>query len=240
MRTASIVICLLGAASVVAALGIGRMEADTGGASQLAQYRDAKGRFEFDYPSSFGAPEVGTDSGFGGRVAAIRFATFSTQGIGGEAVLLQGPPSVSVLALGGLYDDITSGALPDAVKAVVAKVLPRLTAANFCTQLRAERHIDAGAAPVAALEARHREALLSLDSMGHIAPQVLRCEASGDTITFHKDAAMSVGGARRHAYGAIRFLTGPYSAFYLVRAGQAPDAATLAQMSAVVSSWRAR
>ena len=240
MRTTSVVIRLLCAASVVAAMEIGRIEADAAAASQLAQYRDAKGRFEFDYPSSFGVPGAGTDNGFGGRVAAIRFAAFSTQGIGGEAVLLQGPPSVSVLALGGLYDDITSGALPDAMKAALAKALPRLTAASFCTQLRAERHIDAGAAAVAALGPRHREALLSLDSMGHIAPQVTRCEASGDTITFHKDATMVAGGARRHAYGAIRFLTGPYSAFYLVRAGQPPDATTLAQMSAVVASWRAR
>jgi hypothetical protein len=239
MRTANVIIRLLCAASVVAAIGLERMEA-AAGASQLAQYRDARGRFEFDYPSSFGAPGPGTDNGFGGRVAAIRFATFSTQGIGGEAVLLQGPPSVSVLALGGLYDDITSGALPDPMKAAVATALPRLTAANFCTQLRAERHIDVGAAAVAALESRHREALLSLDSMGHIAPQVMRCEASGDTITFHKDATMVAGGARRHAYGALRFLSGAYSAFYLVRAGQAPDAATLAQMSAVVASWRAR
>jgi hypothetical protein len=239
MRTASPAGRLLCAVSV-AAMAFGRLETDAAGAPQLAQYRDAAGRFAFDYPAAFGPPEQGTDSGFGGRVAAIRFATFSAQGIGGEAVLLQGPPSVSVLALGGLYDDITSGALPDPVKAAVAAALPRLSAANFCAQLRAERHIDLSAAAVAALESRHREALRSLDAMGHSAPEILRCEARGDTITFHKEAAMVAGGPRRHTYGAIRFLTGQYSAFHLVRAGQAPDAPTLDRMSAVVESWRPR
>ena len=234
------VVCRLVFTAALAALGVGSLTATTSTASQLVQYRDAANRFQFDYPSTFGAPETGTDSGFGGRVAAIRFATFSTQGIGGEAVLLQGPPSVSVLALGGLYDDITSGTLPDPVKAAVAKTLPRLTAANFCTELRAERHADVSTAPFAALNARQREGIQALDTMGHVAPAVHRCDSRGDLVIFHKDAAMVAGGPRRHAYGAIRFLTGPYSAFYLVRAGQAPDAATLAGMSAVVASWRAR
>jgi hypothetical protein len=234
------VVCRVVLAATLAALGAASITATSNPGLQLVQYRDAAGRFQFDYPSAFGPPETGTDNGFGGRVAAIRFAIFSTQGIGGEAVLLNGPPSVSVLALGGLYDDITSGTLPDPVKAAVAKTLPRLSAANFCAQLRAEHHVDVSTAPFAALNARQRDAIQSLDAMGHVGPVVHRCESRGDLVIFHKDAAMVAGGPRRHAYGAIRFLTGPYSAFYLVRAGQAPDTATLAEMSAVVTSWRAR
>ena len=234
------VVARLVLAAALVAPGVRGLPAESSPASQLVQYRDAAGRFQFDYPPTFGPPETGTDNGFGGRAAAIRFATFSTQGIGGEAVLVTGTPSVSVLALGGLYDDIASGTLPDPVKAAVAKALPRLSAANFCAQLRADRHIDVRAPPFAALNDRQRDALHSLDTMGHVAPRLHRCETRGDAITFHKDAAMIAGGPRRHVYGAIRFLTGSYSAFYLVRGGQEPEAATLADMSAVVTSWRAR
>ena len=79
---------------------------------QQIEYRDPDGRFVFSYPASWGETSVGTDTGFGNRVAALRFAVFSVQGIGGEAVLGKGPPSLDIQAAGGLYDDIASGTLP--------------------------------------------------------------------------------------------------------------------------------
>ena len=51
------------------------------------------------------------------------------------------------------------------------------------------------------------------------APNVSRCTASGDTISFDKEAGMAPGSARRRTYGSIRFLTGRYSTFAIVRDG---------------------
>jgi hypothetical protein len=67
---------------------------------------------------------------------------------------------------------------------------------------------------------------------------MIRCETGGDTITFHKEVSFQPGTPRQHVYGAVRFLDLPYSTFQLVRAGPEPSAALLAQMTAVVSSWR--
>lgn len=208
-------------------------------AHQTAQYRDPAGRFVFDYPASYGAVEIGTDNGFDRRAAALRFSIFSTRGIAGEVVLVRGTPFISALAVGGLYDDITSGALPDSVQAALAKALPPLSAENFCDRLRAERHLDPAAPALAALPERQRQALASLDVQGHVEPRVLQCESRGGIVTFQKEAAMVTGGPRRHAYGAIRFLSGPYSAFFVVRAGAMADAATLKEMTDLVASWRA-
>src|SRR5438552_10949924 len=44
-------------------------------AEQL-DYRDPANRFAFSYPRSFGATSIGTDNGFGNRVAAVRFSSF--------------------------------------------------------------------------------------------------------------------------------------------------------------------
>lgn len=208
-------------------------------ATQLVQYRDPAGRFAFDYPATYGVVERGTDDGFGGRAAAFRFAAFSTRGVGGEAVLVRGTPFISALAVGGLYDDIASGTLPDPVKAALAKALQPLSADSFCDRLRAERHFDPAAPALSALPERQRQALVRLDVQGHVEPRVLQCESRGGIVTFQKEAAMVAGGPRRHAYGAIRFLSGPYSAFFVVRAGAMADAATLKEMTDLVASWRA-
>jgi hypothetical protein len=209
-------------------------------AAQDVEYRDARERFSFSYPRSFGSPSVGTDDGFGNRVAAVRFSIFSAQGIGGELVLGQGRPSIDVLAVGGLHDDIASGTLPAELKQIVEAVLPPLTAANFCRELARERHIDVESAPFAKLSTSHRGALDDLDRLGNHAPKVSRCELTGDTIVFDKEAAMAAKGPPRRSYGAVRFLKGRYSSVHLVRAGGSPSAEDIDNIVRVVNSFRAR
>jgi hypothetical protein len=67
---------------------------------------------------------------------------------------------------------------------------------------------------------------------------VTRCTVTGDTVTFDKEATTAPGGARRRTYGAVRFLTGRYSAFHLVRAGGTADDAVLEKMMRVVGSFK--
>jgi hypothetical protein len=206
--------------------------------AQPREYRDPSGRFSFSYPTGFGVPSVGTDDGFANRVAAVRFSVFSSQGIGGEAVLGKGRPSLDVLAGGGLYDDIASGTLPDAIKSAVEKVLPALTRTNFCEQIGREQHIDVSASVFAFMTAAQRAALADLDRMGNHSPRIARCTSAEDVIVFDKEASLVAGGPRRRTYGAVRFLTGPYSTFELIRAGGSADASVIDDMLAVVASFR--
>src|SRR5688500_14536004 len=76
-------------------------------------YRDAQGRFSFDYPQQFGPPGRGTNDGSEDRVAAVRFTGLA--GLGGEAALTRGRVVMDVQALGGLYDPITFELFPDAM-----------------------------------------------------------------------------------------------------------------------------
>lgn len=163
---------------------------------------------------------------------------FSGGGIGGEAVLTRGSPSLDVQAAGGLYDDIASEALSNAARQLVEQVLPPLTRDTLCDQLGRERHLDLSDATFAALSARQREALGELDRIGNVDPVILRCSVSADMVTFYKHASMVPGGPRRHVYGAVRFLSGQYSTFQLIRAGAAIDDAVITEMQDVVSSFR--
>jgi len=203
-------------------------------------YQDPQKRFEFAYPAEFGAPSAGTDDGFRDRVAAIRFSEFSA-GIhagkivfGGEAVLTKESPQVDLQAAGGLYDEITLQVFPGPAALVVRSALPRLTAANFCDAIARERHADSTDPRLSSLTGAERTALGQVDQMGNVAPKVLRCDVSGDTVTFAKETA------QRYVYGAIRFLPPPYSSFQLIRgSGQAPPPAMLRQITDLVNSWRA-
>ena len=142
----------------------------------------------------------GTDNGFANRVAALRFSVFSVQGIGGEAVVHKGPPSLDVQAAGGLYDDIASGTLPGPALTIVGSVLPRLTAANFCERIGREQHVDIASPAFASLAENIRIGIGLMDWLGNVAPTVQRCSTDGDTITFDNDAGAAPGGARRRTY----------------------------------------
>jgi hypothetical protein len=202
-------------------------------------YQDPQKRFEFTYPAEFGAPSAGTDDGFRDRVAAIRFSEFSA-GVhagkiifGGEAVLTKESPQFDLQAAGGLYDEITLQVFPAPAATVVRTALLRLTAANFCDAIARERHADPADPRLSSLTAAEKAALAQVDKMGNASPKVLRCEVSGDTVTFVKDTE------QRYVYGAIRFLPSRYSSFQLIRgSGQAPPPAMLRQITDLVNSWR--
>ena len=206
----------------------------------LRVYRDPEQRFEFRYPAEFGAPSAGTDNGFRDRVAAIRFPEFSA-GIherkivlGGESALTKESPQVDLQAAGGLYDEITLQVFPGPAASLVRSVLPRLTASNFCDAITRERHADPADPRLRSLTAAEKTALGQVDQMGNVSPKVLRCDVSGDTVTFAKSSG------QRYVYGAIRFLPPPYSSFQLIRgSGEAPEPALLQRITDLVNSWRA-
>jgi hypothetical protein len=207
--------------------------------AQTHTYQDPQMRFGFAYPAAFGTTSAGTDSGFRDRVAAIHFSEFSAGVhagkiiLGGEAVLTKEAPQVDLQAAGGLYDPITLGVFPGPAASVVRSALPRLTTANFCDAIARERHADPADPRLSALNAAEKTALGQVDQMGNASLKVLRCEVSGDTVTFAKDTA------QRYVYGAIRFLPPPYSSFQLIRgAGEAPADAMLRQITDLVNSWR--
>lgn len=225
--------------SAAAALWIGIVCAITSAARlQQVEYRDPQSRFTFSYPQAFGEPSPGTDNGFGDRVAVIRFSVFSRHGIGGEALLGRARPSLDLQAAGGLYDDIVTGALPPATLKAVVAAIPRLSLANVCQQLGRQSHIDLSHAAVAALPENQQRGIGMSDVLSNHDPQVLRCDVSGDVVTFDKEAAMTPGGIRRRVYGAVRFLTGRYAMFEIVRAGGTPSSEVLDQMRQIVESFR--
>jgi len=206
--------------------------------AQGRNYQDPQKRFEFSYPSGFGAPSAGMDSGFDDRVAAIRFSEFSAGVhagkiiLGGEAVLTKGAPQVDLQAAGGLYDEIVLSAFPRPAAVTVRNTLPRLNAANFCNAIARERHADPADPRLSSLTAAEKVALVQVDQMGNSSPKVLRCEVSGKTVSFEKQAGP------RTIYGAIRFLPAPYSSFQLIRGGtDAPTPGVLRQITDLVNSW---
>jgi hypothetical protein len=202
-----------------------------------AEYVDSGRRFRFSYPAEFGAPSPGTDDGFQDRVAAIRFAVFSS-GIGGEAALTRGFPVVDIQAAGGLYDAITLQIFPESMRRLIVQALAPLSPTNFCQQIGQEQHLDPQAVALAGLTVQQKLVIASTDRMRNSRPRVLRCVVDGTTVTFDKEVAAQPGGPRQHVYGAIRFLDGSYATFQIVRAGSAPNLAVLSQMAALVKSWR--
>jgi hypothetical protein len=202
----------------------------------VREYVDGERRFRFSYPAAFGAPSTGTNDGFEDRVAAIRFATFSS-GIGGEAALTRGLPVVDIQAVGGLYDAIALEVFPEPLRRLIVQALPPLNAGSFCQLLAEEQHLDPQSQALSQLTAQQRGAIASTDRMRNVNPRVVQCEVSGTTVTFDKEVGFQAGGPRQHVYGAVRFLEPPYATFQMVRAGPASDPVALRQMTAVVMSW---
>ncbi|HYL36580.1 MAG TPA: hypothetical protein VEV17_11760 [Bryobacteraceae bacterium] len=199
------------------------------------------------FPDAFGTPSPGTDSGFGDRMAAIRFSEFSAgvHGrriiLGGEAVLTAGPPQFDLEAAGGLYDHITLQVFPAPNAAVIRNALPALNAAAFCDAIASTQHLDPADGRLNALTAQQRGAIAAVDRMGNIAPKVLHCEIVVDTVTFDKESKTDPAGLARHVYGAVRFLPRRYSSFQLIRgSADAPREAMLQQMTTLVNSWKDR
>jgi hypothetical protein len=205
-------------------------------AGDQREYVDPGRRFRFSYPAEFGASSPGTNDGFEDRVAAIRFAAFSS-GIGGEAALTRGLPVVDLQAAGGLYDSIALEIFPEPMRRLIVQALPPLSVTNFCRQIAEEQHLDPQIAALAGLTVQQKSVIASTDRMRNISPRVVRCIVDGTTVTFDKEVASQPGGPRQHVYGAIRFLESPYSTFQVVRAGSGPSLAVLGQMTSLVKSW---
>jgi hypothetical protein len=206
---------------------------------ELLVYEDPKGRFTVSYPPGFGAPSRGTNDGFADRAAAIRFAAFSSEGVGGELVVTQGPPTLDLQAAGGLHDSIAREALPERWRQTVIAALPRLTAANVCRAIAAATHLDPAAPALAPMPAPGRAAVAHLDSLGNIDPVVDACETRNGVTVFRKSARITAGAPRRSLDGVVRFLDGRYSSVQIVRAAAATPAARLEEMRLVLESWRA-
>jgi len=181
-------------------------------------YRDARGRFSFEYPVAFGAPGRGTNDGFEDRVAAVRFPNLRE--LGGEVALTRGRIVLDIQALGGLYDPIALEVFPEAMRRQVVALIPPVTAENICQQLAAPDHL--GAAPD--LTPAVRDIAGRLDRVRHVDPRVVRCDVKDRVVVFHKEATFETPAAvvRQHLFGAVRFLDPPFSAVQFVRGMNMP------------------
>lgn len=210
----------------------------TSSQSERLVYDDPKGRFTFSYPAAFGGPSKGTNDGFADRAAAIRFATFSAEGAGGELVVTHGPPALDLQAAGGLYDSIAREALPERWRQAILAQLPRVTPANACGIIEARTHLDPTAPGLAPIPAPQRARLADLDRLGNVDPVLDRCDVRDDVAVFQKTARFTDGAPRRSIYGAVRFVAGRYSSVQIIRAGTPPSSSLLDEMRQVVTSWR--
>ena len=201
-------------------------------------YRDPAGRFSFAYPDTFGSPSTGTDDGFQDRAAAVRFDHFPAR-LGREAVLTRGFPLVDLQAAGGLYDTITLQILPDGLRQRVLAALRPLTAETFCAAIAAPQHVNVNLPVFASLTPQQRDGIAATDAMNNAGIQVVQCRVTGPIVVFDKTRRASPAAQPQHVFGAVRFLTGPYSTFQIIAGGDAPDAALLAAMSDVVGSLTA-
>ena len=235
---AVVVTLAAGAAGSTTSVSGSHQQAGAGLPTAVVEYSDPAGRFTFTYAASFGGTSVGTNNGFGDRVAALRFSTLSPRGPGGEAVLTRGRPLFDVQLAGGLYDPFAREALTDGLLTLVDGVLPALTPATFCDALQREEHVDVNHSAFEALTAAQRAALRLLDRTGNVGPRVLDCVVDGAMVTFLKEAALTDGAPRRQVFGAVRFLEPPYSTFQIVQARATVDAQTRADIARAVASWR--
>jgi len=200
-------------------------------------YRDPRGRFTFSYPAAFGATSAGTNDGFADRVSAVRFSSFPAA-FGGEAVLTRGFPLIDLQAAGGLYDSLTLEIFPDPLRALVVGQLPRLTAQNFCAALAQTAHLDPQLPAFASLAPPQRDAIRQTDLLRNVNPRVVACSVTGDTVSFDKERAFGPGYPLQHVYGAVRFLSGPFSTFQLIAGGPEPSAPVRASIDDVVASFK--
>jgi len=234
-------------AAVAAGLALAALLAVAPGPPEgWVRYADPQNRFHFSYPPSFGTPRPGTDSGFRDRVAAIRFSELSSgvhDGqivLGGEAALTKGFVRVDIQAAGGLYDDVTLGALPEEMRSTILALLTPLSTRTFCDAISKTQHLDLETPVLSSLNTQQKEAIVNLDRIRNVDPKVILCAVSGDTVVFHKEATYEIGQTRtrQHLYGAIRFLPTPYSSFQLVRVTrEPPDPKMLNDIAAVVRSF---
>ena len=202
----------------------------------LVEHRDPRGRFRFSHPKTYGAVTTGTNDGFQGRHAAVRFAAFPAT-LGGELVVTRGFPFVDIQAVGGLYDSIALEVFPEALRRRVVSQLPRLNAKTFCDALSKAEHLDTSVITLPGFSSDERASVRRIDLLRSIDPKVLRCETQQNVMLFVRETTFDTGGPRQQIFGAIRFLDGDISSVQLVAGAATPPRAGLVEeMAAVVRS----
>jgi hypothetical protein len=205
----------------------------------VVEHRDPRGRFRLTHPRSYGTASPGTNDGFGGRFAAVRFSSFPAV-LGGELVLTTGFPFVDLQALGGLYDSIALEVFPDPLRRRIVAQLPRLTPATFCDALGRAVHLDVDTPALSGVTADQRAAIRRVDQIRSIRPVVVRCELRDGVIAFDRETSFQEGAPRQHIFGAIRFLDGPTSSVQLVAGAPVPRAGVIDEIVALVRSVAVR
>lgn len=202
----------------------------------LVEHRDPRGRFRFSYPKAYGTVSAGTNDGFQGRHAAVRFGAFPAM-LGGELVVTRGAPTVDLQALGGLYDSIALEVFPEALRRRIVSLLPRLNAKTFCDALGRSEHLDTSPLTLPGFSPDERAGVRRIDLLRSIDPRVVRCDTQQGVMLFVRETTFDAGGPRQHIFGAIRFLDGDISSVQLVAGSAAPPREGLVEeMAAVVRS----
>jgi hypothetical protein len=201
----------------------------------VVEHRDPQGRFRLTHPRSYGTASPGTNDGFGGRFAAVRFSSFPAV-LGGELVLTTGFPFVDLQALGGLYDSIALEVFPDPLRRRIVAQLPRLTPANFCSALGRVVHLDVDSPALSGFTIDQRAAIRRVDQIRSIKPVVVRCALTDGVITFDRETSFQERGPRQHIFGAIRFLDGEISSVQLVAGAPLPRAGVIDEIATLVRS----
>src|SRR5262249_26983990 len=100
-------------------------------------------------------------------------------------------------------------------------------------------HLDPNLSALASLPPQQKGSIRQVDVLRNTNPRLLTCRASGDVVVFDKERSFSAGDPVQHVYGAVRFLSAPYSTFHVIAGGDPPDPATLTVLSDLVKSFKA-
>lgn len=194
-------------------------------------YRDVQNRFEFSYPANFGIaiPDIRVDMPDGDLGEMFFFPQFSHGFRNGKIVLEGGLVArfgrtwVGAQALGGLYDPILAGGLidnfPVAVQERLRSQAENLTISNFCSELSKSEHISIDDSVFNNVTHEQRQAIIGLDRMRNLNPEVIVCKTSDYIVVFHKKVVAQFGQVRniQHIYGAIGFLNDSFTSVQFIR-----------------------
>ena len=208
-------------------------------------YTDAGGRFSFLYPSIFGEALAGTNRNFFGTEDEEYSIAFPHGPKGIDVVVTKGRVWIVAQALGGLHDSTTLGGiievLPPLLRTSLLAHASSLKITNFCEELSKKQHIDRNDPGFMSLTSVQKNMIINLDRTRNIDPGVIKCEVSGEVVTFHKIVTFESEKFknRQHIYGAVRFLDAPFSSFQIVQVSTEPPTEQLLQgMSAIVRSLK--
>jgi hypothetical protein len=82
-----------------------------------------------------------------------------------------------------------------------------------------------------------RAAIGQVDAMRNVNPRVLECRVDDGVVVFDKERSAAADGPVQHVYGAVRFLSPPFSTFHVIAGGNPPDRAMLTALADLVRSF---